>query len=380
MVEALAQSGILKSARLRQAFLAAPRHLFITSYYPRSTGADAEPLRADDPALSKALLDAAYDPDEAIALRKAADGWTWTSSCSSPAIVCEMLERLNVGEGMSVLEIGTGSGWNSALLSALVGPSGAVHSVEVQPDVASEAREHLEAAGFSGVDVRAADGASGLPDGAPYDRIVVTAGTPDVHHAWLEQLKPDGRLLLPLELPGLLSPLLEVEHGGRARFAGHSEFMHMLGGEAVYSSLEPAREPELAALLATPPRVHSPPWSAEDAMNTRLSFLFYLHLVDSERAASVYLGGSVWESWAGLWDRQRSGLALLGDERAVSYGDERIWDELMERNTRWTELGRPGLEDYTVVLAAAGAQAPEACTGVIRRKRTSFQCFLPRWP
>jgi protein-L-isoaspartate(D-aspartate) O-methyltransferase len=101
-----------------------------------------------------------------------------------------------------VLEVGAGSGYNAALMAHIVGELGQVIAVEIDRDLADAAREHLAAAGAHRVQVVCADGGYGYPGAAPYDRIVLTVGAWDIAPAWWKQLKPGGRLVLPLSLPG----------------------------------------------------------------------------------------------------------------------------------------------------------------------------------
>lgn len=126
-----------------------------------------------------------------------------TSAASQPVIVAIMLEQLCPPEGGSVLEIGAGTGYNAALLSGLVGSSGRVVTVDIDPVVAEEARNHLAGAGLTNVEVMCGDGALGWADGAPYDGIIVTAGASDLAPAWVEQLAPQGRLVVPLSIRGV---------------------------------------------------------------------------------------------------------------------------------------------------------------------------------
>ncbi|MEU1815327.1 methyltransferase domain-containing protein [Streptomyces roseifaciens] len=110
-----------------------------------------------------------------------------------PGLVFSMLADLDVGEGHRVLEIGTGTGWNAALLAHRVGPSGSVVTVEVDGTVASAGREALRRAGL-GPAVRALhrDGLLGFPERAPYDRGIATCGLRTLPFAWVEQTRRAG--------------------------------------------------------------------------------------------------------------------------------------------------------------------------------------------
>jgi protein-L-isoaspartate(D-aspartate) O-methyltransferase len=124
------------------------------------------------------------------------------SSSSQPAIMAIMLEQLRLEPGHRVLEIGAGTGYNAALMAHVVGETGQVVTVDLEEDLVAGARKHLAAAGLNRVRVVCGDGALGFPDDGPYDRIILTVGAADLMPAWQEQLKPDGRLVLPLSIRG----------------------------------------------------------------------------------------------------------------------------------------------------------------------------------
>ncbi|MGK4586222.1 methyltransferase domain-containing protein [Kitasatospora sp. HPMI-4] len=118
-----------------------------------------------------------------------------TSSASMPSLVASMLDDLQAEPGMRVLEQGTGTGWNAALLSHRLGDAN-VTTVEIDPAVSAQARAALEGAGYRPT-VVCADGALGYPEGAPYDRITATYGLRQIPRAWIEQLRPGGLILAP---------------------------------------------------------------------------------------------------------------------------------------------------------------------------------------
>jgi len=116
---------------------------------------------------------------------------------SQPFVQARYLEVLALTGREKVLEVGTGSGYNAALLAAIVGPEGVV-SIERHPELVTFAKENLAAAGFGGVTVVEGDGTLGHAPRAPYDRIVVTAGAPRIARSWVRQTKLGGRILAPL--------------------------------------------------------------------------------------------------------------------------------------------------------------------------------------
>jgi protein-L-isoaspartate(D-aspartate) O-methyltransferase len=178
LVDGLELAGHVSSPRVAAALRSVPRHVFVPGIEPEQ----------------------AYR-DEAFAIKYDAGGLP-VSSSSQPAIMARMLDQLDVQPGQRVLEIGTGSGYNAALLAHLVGETGAVVSVDIDAGLVTDAREHLAACGVSQVTVGCGDGGLGWPEHAPYDRIIATIGAWDISPAWVAQLAPQGRLVVPLDLRG----------------------------------------------------------------------------------------------------------------------------------------------------------------------------------
>ena len=114
---------------------------------------------------------------------------------SQPYVVAYMTEQLNVGPTHRVLEIGTGSGYQAAILSRLVRD---VVTVERYRTLADQARHRLKALGYDNVEIVAGDGFPGMPERAPYDRIIVTAAAETVPETLMDQLADDGIMILPL--------------------------------------------------------------------------------------------------------------------------------------------------------------------------------------
>jgi protein-L-isoaspartate(D-aspartate) O-methyltransferase len=171
--------------------------------------------------LAERGLEAVYQ-DDAFVTKRGPRGMPLSSS-SQPALMAEMLELLDLRAGHRVLEIGSGTGYNAALLAHIVGSNGRVTTVDVDSELAKRARGALREAGYP-ASVRVGDGRDGLPKSAPYDRIIVTACADEIPRTWLEQLTEGGRLELPLRLDPdgaaiQLIPVLE-RHGDRLRSVG----------------------------------------------------------------------------------------------------------------------------------------------------------------
>ncbi len=118
---------------------------------------------------------------------------------SAPSMVAIMTSHLKARPGHKILEIGTGSGYQAAILAEIVGDEGHVYTVERIPELAETARRNLERTGYAKrVTVIVGDGSQGYREKAPYDRIIVTASSPDIPRPLIEQLKPGGILVIPV--------------------------------------------------------------------------------------------------------------------------------------------------------------------------------------
>lgn len=190
MVARFTDSGHLRTPAIIDAFREVERHRFIPD-------ADIEAAYVDDAVSVK------HDPDGEM-----------ISCISAPSIVATQLEQLGAQPGHKVLEAGAATGYNAALLAHLAAPGGHVWTVDVDSDLVDGARERLTAAGASNVTVMLADGATGLPEYGPYDRIQFTVGAGDVPVEVLRQLAPGGRLVIPMRIRGSISRSFAFERDG----------------------------------------------------------------------------------------------------------------------------------------------------------------------
>ncbi|KOU67291.1 methyltransferase [Streptomyces sp. MMG1533] len=190
----------------REAFQAVPRHLFVPYYYVGGWGSPAQANsrageggyerrwgESPDPRTRERWLRGAYaDAPLATRLR---DG-ELVSSSSQPSLMAMMLADLRVRDGDRVLEIGAGTGYNAALLAHRLGDDDLVTTVDLEPEITEAARQHLAAAGYHPL-VVTGDGARGVPERAPFDRIIATCTLSSIPPAWLPQCRPGARILTP---------------------------------------------------------------------------------------------------------------------------------------------------------------------------------------
>jgi protein-L-isoaspartate(D-aspartate) O-methyltransferase len=351
MVDRLLSAGAVRPGPVADALRAVPRHVFLPGV---------------DPA-------AAYE-DEAIPTKWAEDGRP-TSSSSQPAIVAAMLAQLRVRPGHRVLEIGTGTGWNAALLDHLVGPTGAVTTVDIDATVTGQATRNLAAAGAGAVRVVEGDGAAGWPDGAPYDRIILTAAARDLAPAWWAQLAPDGRLVLPLALRGSQRSVA-FERAGEGVLESVSivdcGFMPLQGELAGDDPIRPLGRPGLFLMLEDPPAdraallaaldegpLRSVPVdvSRREAMSGLRTWLA-LH----EPAAGDLLAlrdGARWPTPVLVGSAGLAALVPAGESteaRGYGAGSDVLVSRLLGHVRAWHEAGRPASARVRIRAYPAGTE------------------------
>lgn len=349
LVERLRSEGALPDPRILEAFRSVRRHWFLPG----------------------ARLDEVYR-DRAVVTRRG-DGGVPVSSSSQPGLMARMLAQLDVRPGMDVLEIGTGTGYNAALLGTLVGPGGRVRTVDLDPAITAAAEHHLATAGASNVTVETAD-AWDLGPGPRYDRIVATVGVWDLAPAWVARLATDGRLVAPLWLrAGQQASVAFRPVGGGLESLGAEPcgFMCLRGpgsGDATYRRLgkwtvsldhpEPTWDATLSSLLGGGARVHAAP-----ALRPGWFTAIALTEPDAVHLFSETPAGAVIRS--GLLRLTPPGLAVVeshpsGPEVIRSFGDDEPLDRLLQLLPRL-----PAFDPSAMSIAVVAAGAPVDAHGAI---------------
>ena len=306
-----------------------------------------------------------------------------------------MLQQLRVEPGMRVLEIGAGTGYNAALLAELVGPSGAVTTVDIGEEIAAEARGRLASAGYPRVAVIAADGAAGWPPNAPYDRIELSVGASDITPAWYEQLRIGGLVTLPLWLGISDASVALRKHAGAlvSESLAPCGFMRLrgseqsatawvaldngrrLGGEWVERLAEPIRE-----LLATRPRRR--PFIPDPSLMYWLGLRgLRLVMLSHERPERPERPGRLPKRPRirfGVFAEGVDGpsLSLLAARLPLllSFGGDEAERRILAEAERWRTMRRIPLEQWRVTAWPhyTGMEPPAPSTGVYRQARRYF--------
>ncbi|NJQ14120.1 ATP-grasp peptide maturase system methyltransferase [Streptomyces bohaiensis] len=346
----LMRAGVLSSSRWRAAVEAVPRELFLTPgvFLPAEGGrwrpmtvaatppADWVRLAYRDESLTT-QLDGHLTADQADGLVAGSP----TSSSTTPVTVVDMLEKLEVDDAHRVLEIGTGSGYSTALLCFRLGEDN-VTTVEVDPHVSARADAALESAGYSTWTVTG-DGLLGHPRRAPYDRVIATCAVRRIPYTWIRQTKPGGIVLATiggtwLYGTGLAKVTVAEDGSAEGGIIGRSSFMQArsqaetpvdgdLSARTAYADGE--REAEVCPLLlqewmpAFLAQLATPGARFTRATSSTGERLLYLFDPDRESFASFTERGGSW--------RVRQG------------GPAALWDVIEQALAAWQDAGRPDI-------------------------------------
>ncbi|MGH3975832.1 MAG: methyltransferase domain-containing protein, partial [Pseudonocardiaceae bacterium] len=198
LADQLVAAGKISCPAWRNAVCAVPRHEFVPDVFSSGPGGRWHRQDTATEQGRRQWLDQVYSNTTLLtALTQTPTSTRLRSSSSMPGLMTRMLESLDVHDGHRVLEIGTGTGYNAALLAHRLGDA-RVFSIDVEPDLIDLARQRLTRVGHHPTLV-AGDGANGLPDHAPFDRIISTCAVSAVPWAWVDQTRPGGVILTDLK-------------------------------------------------------------------------------------------------------------------------------------------------------------------------------------
>ncbi len=361
LADELTTAGALRSAQWGRVFRAVRRHVFVPRYWhDEQPGAFPARWRMVDHATRDhgEWLQAVYSdrtlPTELTGVpARTGEGMhpQVTSSSTMPGLVMAMLEDLDVADGMHVLQIGTGSGYTAALLCERLGEAN-VTSIDVSPELVALARVRLAAHGYRPRLV-SGDGAAGVPQRAPFDRVIATCGVADIPTRWIEQTRDGGKLLV--NLLGSFNPyalvLLTIDAG---RASGK-----LLRQRGTFMPMRPDPQPRaedapIHREASETANGHSPLDPQDLYADQTLGLLAQtqLHDVRCRRVyvdAGPHLGTELatpdGSSWALVHHAQDDhGYATR------QAGPRQLWHEIEQVHERWTALGSPASHRFGLTI------------------------------
>ncbi|WP_165975377.1 methyltransferase domain-containing protein [Actinomadura rubrisoli] len=275
-----------------------------------------------------------------------------TCSLSCPAISMAFLDLLDVCDHHRVLEIGTGTGWTAAMLAWRLGARNVV-TVEVDKALAETARANL-ANVVEQPEVITGDGVDGFPSHAPYDRVHVTCGVRDIPHAWIEQTRPGGQIVLPyMPIGGAFGHQLRLDvldpEGAIGRFTGGGGFM-MLRDQRT----GPPRDEVTAAPGAPSTTRMDPRLIAEASGGGQLAIAALTPGLTVDTAWTQTADGWAYTATLFTDSALASCTALRGADEytVVQHGDTRLWDQAVGAYLWWLGKGRPGPDRFGISVDA----------------------------
>uniref|UniRef100_A0A7C3J745 Protein-L-isoaspartate O-methyltransferase n=1 Tax=candidate division WOR-3 bacterium TaxID=2052148 RepID=A0A7C3J745_UNCW3 len=294
-----------------------------------------------------------------------AEGDNVITTSSQPFVMALMLRDANVREGGKILEIGTGSGYNAAIIAYICKKEENVVSIEIDKKVADFALENLKRANFPKVKVINQDGGLGYSKEGPYDSIIVTCGAPEI--PFFDQLKDGGYLSIPLVTRGI-ETLVSFKREKERMVGKLSIFVKFLHFEGVFSDKK-----HFAKNIQSLQRVVETYGKRRDDLKEQLSDLiekendsehvrsekrrrranFNFFIAISNDDAIMYesdVKGR--ENGYGLWNTilksSDNGLIILFNDEIVSWGSEKLVERYISFYKRWKELNSPEIGDYIV--------------------------------
>lgn len=374
LVAELQRRGGLRDPRVAEVFTRTPRHAFLPG----------------------APLEAVYAADTAVPLSFDDDSGEVAAESIMPMIVAQMLDQLDVQPGQNVLEIGTGTGYTAALIAGLVGEAGSVTTIEINRSAAEHARDTFQRLGLGSIRVIEGDGAMGYAPRAAYDRIVSTVGVWDVPPLWVRQLKPTGRLVIPIWLDGLqvLAAFHPQERGLYAERVTPGHFLYMQGmaaGPVVRKRVgstsltlisEDVDNIDTASLqvlmLNDPERMYLT--KALDQFGYWYGFLPYAMVNEPQRYLFALYDVVGRDTAYGLTG---DGFALIGRGSACfvpyyglndahGYGSAEAYLAVEKLLDRWQKAGRPGLDQLRLRLFPHAFDKPTRVPGKIYTRQHHY--------
>lgn len=350
---ALRRAGALSDPAWIDAFRQVPRHAFVPRFFV-TEGREWVAVDRYDPGWLRAVYS-----DRVLVTQLDEDPGAWqaarrsgpmagvpTCSSSMPSIMAIMLEELLVSSGNRVLEVGTGTGYNAALLTHRLG-SAQVSTVDVDGELVRLARDRLASCGYRPrCEIR--DGAQGFPEQGPYDRVVCTCSVSTIPQAWLDQTKPGGLVVTTLNRPigaGLVRITVAEDGTGCGQ---------VLARDGRFMPLRAHRLTEPGWLLRkVQPNGDAPrttPLSVRATLNPSSRFEFFAGLALPEVSPALdpaFPDATFLVHADGSWARH---FTTNGRYLVTQGGPRRLWDLLEYAYADWQELGEPSRDRFGVTI------------------------------
>ncbi|MCK5599201.1 hypothetical protein KAI78_06220 [bacterium] len=297
------------------------------------------------------------------------------TTCSQPCLILYMIDIADIAEGDHVLEIGTGSGYNSAIISEIVG-EGNIASIEIESEVAEIAKKNLERAGKE-IAVITGDGGMGFSPYAPYKAIIVTCATPDI--PWFDQLQDGGTIIIPLLTRGLEMLCRFVKRGDR--LVGKPllpvRFLTFTGLDAIKADYKKNIHSLTALVKKAQPVENLTNEFIKLSRTERNSFKYYLSLLAKEAIYFVSDDEDVSDGY-GIWKKTLPfGIVLIQGNKIIHWGDPAALNQFDSYFSMW-KASKLKYDDYDIVVYPHDLHKEIPKEGLIVDKKFNSYSFIPK--
>lgn len=342
LADELTAKGKLTSPHWQTAFRSVPRHVFVPEFFQQDNAGRWERIAVDNPeAVATVYTNVALftDVDE---------GGHGVSSSSMPGLMTRMLELLDVHEGHKVLEIGTGTGYNTALLCAALGDHD-VYSIDI--DYIDDAKERLASLGYLPT-LRTGNGVDGMSDHEPFDRIIATVAVPHIPSAWVDQLVDGGAILADIKVNPAAGNLVLLHKRGTVAEGRFDE------GQAWFMQMRHLGQPDRpSAARYSGTAVHGTTTLDAEAWKQPVPWFLACLEVGDGLDIGYQLDDEYRPVTAKLSSRDGSwaevDIATNHRARTVTQaGPTRLWDAVERTFDRWESTDRPGWGRFGLTVAS----------------------------
>jgi len=363
--------------RIQEAFLSCPRHAFVHRYrfWNEAEWSELTP--------NEYHFDRVYR-DEPLVI--SGDGeFAYQSSNSQPSYILGLLENLDIRPGHRVLEVGSGSGWLTAIISRLVGASGVVVGIETIGQLAHQSRIDLMELGCDNVRIIEGDGRLGCASEAPFDRVIFTAGLYSIPEVFFNHVKMGGRLLAPFRMAGhgdVIAVLERVADGFCSIRTFDGYFVPVVGAPTPLDIVRLYAEPRWS-LLMREMHTHQPFWWGQSnqmlgTIQKSAAFRTFLSLTKGGSVRAVDLGSGdgalLRRNFAfGFIDFERASAGLVIDGGLAGYGAPDSFNNLWACLDEWMKYGMPTGANFQLAVTLEGRpSSPNKNEWIDERDGTTF--------
>jgi len=326
--------GIPLSKKTIDAFKALPRHLFVHEFRSWIDGYWHE-LNTEN--LSD-HLEEIYGDIPLTIYKKV----PFHATISQPTIVCEMLELLEIEAGMNIFELGTGSGWNAALMAYLTGASGKVSTSELIPTLSFQAIDTYKNLDINNIDVILSDGTEAYQKNAPYDRIIFTAADDDLSKVFFEQTKSNAIIIFVYKT-SIHEDLLIVLYKTDNYFYSRHSFLCRFVNSLHVNSKQNTEFKE----VKWPEKKHIHRGSLKLSTYERSNFLFFLSIYQMAFDTLIAINNDMKHVFSLCCE---DSITFIEDDYYRTYENLKSEVLLLETLKIWRDLGKPKIRDYALEI------------------------------